>query len=88
MSCFSMDWLLHVLIWCVIVGGILAIVQLVIPYALKKAGATIGEGVGIVLSVLKIILWCVVAIIVLYIVFMLIACLWSMGGGFSLLPHK
>jgi uncharacterized membrane protein len=88
MSCFSMDWLLHVLILCVLVGGTIAILQIVIPYALSKMGATIGEGARVVIRVFKVLLWCAVAIVVLYIVFMLIACLWSMGGGFSLLPHK
>ena len=88
MQCFSMDWLMHVLILCVIVGGIVAILQIVIPYALSKIGATIGEGVGIVIAVLKIVLWCAIAVVVIYFCFLMISCLWNLGGGSlgSLLP--
>jgi len=89
MQCFSADWLMHILILCIIVGGTIAILQVIIPYALSKMGATIGEGAAVVIRVFKILLWCAVAIIVIVIVFQLIACLWSMGGGMgTLLPHR
>ena len=87
--CFSLDWLLHILILCVIVGGVIAILKIIVPYALSFIGAEIGAGANVVIQVFKILLWCVVAIIVLVIVFQLIACLLSMGGGMgSILPHR
>jgi hypothetical protein len=88
--CFSMDWLMHILILCVIVGGIIAILKVVIPYALSKMGASIGEGANVVVQVFKILLWCVIAIVVIVICFQVISCLWSMGGGSmgTLLPHR
>jgi hypothetical protein len=89
MQCFTLDWLMHLLILGVIICGIIAILKIVIPYALSKMGATIGEGMGVVIQALRIFLWCVIAIIVIYFCFMLISCLWSMGGGFgTLLPHR
>jgi uncharacterized membrane protein len=84
MQCFSLAWLMQMLILCVIVGGVIAILQIIIPYALSKLGATIGEGARIVVRVFKIVLWCAVAILVIIIVFGLIACLISMGGGLHL----
>lgn len=87
--CFTLAWLQQLLILCVIVGAIYAILMIIIPYALSKMGAVLGEGANVVLRVLKIVLWAVVACVVIYIVFALIACLWSMGGGMpSLLPHR
>jgi hypothetical protein len=83
-----MDWLMRILILCVIIGAIIAILQIIIPYALSKMGATIGQGASVVIACFKILLWAFVAIIVIVIVFQIIACLWSMGGGMGgLLPH-
>jgi hypothetical protein len=87
--CFSWDWLLHILILCIVVGAVFAILQIIIPYALSKMGATIGEGARIVIRCFKILLWALVAIVVVIIVFQMIACLLSMGGGgFSVFPHR
>ncbi len=86
--CFSMDWLLHILILGVIIAAVIQILRLVVPWALSKMGAEIGEGVNMLMNVLRIALWAVVIIFVLIIVFQIIACLLSYGGGFTILPHR
>lgn len=87
--CFSLDWLLHILILGVIVTAVFAILKLIIPWALSKMGAEVGEGVAMLMRVFSIIIWAVVIIVVLIIVFYLISCLISWGGGgISILPHK
>jgi hypothetical protein len=86
--CFSLDWLLHVLILAVVVGAIVKILELVIPWALSQMGGTVGAGVSMILAVLRIIFWAVVVIVVLVICFQLISCLIGYGGGMgSLMPH-
>jgi hypothetical protein len=73
--CFSLGWLQQILIWCVIIGAVVAILQIIIPYALQKMGGTISEGAGILIRILKVILWAVVAVFVITVAFELIACL-------------
>jgi hypothetical protein len=51
-------------------------------------GAEVGEGVSMLMRVFRIALWAVVIIVVLVIVFQIIACLLSYGGGVSILPHR
>ena len=89
--CFSMAWLMNLLIWLVIVGAIIAILQIIVPWVLSKLGASgvFGEAIGIITAVIKIIIWAIVIIFVIYIVFSLIACLLGYsGGGLSLFPHR
>jgi hypothetical protein len=87
--CFSLDWLLHILILGVIVAAVFAILKLVVPWALSKMGGEVGEGVAMLMRVFSIVIWAVVIIVVLIIVFYLISCLISWGGGgFSVLPHR
>ena len=91
MACFSMAWLMNLLIWLVIIVAVVAILQIIIPWVLSKLGASgiIGEGIGIVSAVIKIIIWAIVVIFVIYIVFALISCLIGYGGGgLSLFPHR
>jgi len=89
--CFSMPWLMTILIWIVIaIATYVILINILLPYILRKlGGGEIGEGVGIVIAVLRVILWAIVVIIVIYIVFSLLACLWSFAGGSlpSLFPH-
>lgn len=82
--CFSLGWIEQLLIWVVIIVALFSILKLVIPFFLSKLGA---EG-GLVVQVLSIVLWAFIAIAVIYIIFALIACLLSMGGGWPLLPHR
>jgi hypothetical protein len=88
--CFTMDWLMQVLILCIIVGAIIQILKIVVPYALSKMGVAAGEGVAVVTRVLQIAFWALVAVIVVIIVFKIIACLWGFAGGSlgSVLPHR
>jgi hypothetical protein len=82
--CFSMQWIAQLLIWAVIIGAVFAILNLIVPWALSKAGLAIGDGLNMIIAVLKIVLWAIVAIVVIVIVFDLISCLISAGGGLGL----
>lgn len=86
--CFSLAWLQQILIFLIVIGAVVAILKLVIPFALQKLGAEIGEGAGLVFNVLKIVLWAIVAIVCVIICFELISCLLSYSGGFSFLPRR
>ena len=90
MGCFSLQWLMQVLILVVVVCAIIAILKILVPYVLSKLpGGGLGEVGNVLMQILTIVFWAVVVIIVIYITFALIACLWSMGGGFgSILPHR
>lgn len=88
--CFSLDWLMHIIILGIIVCAIIAILRVVVPFVLSQMGATIGAGANVVITCFKIALWAVIAIIVVVICFQIIACLWSFSGtgGFSLIPRR
>ena len=82
MSCFSLAWVEQLLIWCVIIGAIWAIIQLLLPLVIGP----LGGAAGLILQILKIVVWAVIVIFIIYIAFDLISCLIGMGGGLSL-PH-
>jgi ABC-type multidrug transport system fused ATPase/permease subunit len=77
--CFSLAWLQQLLIWAVIVGAIIAILQLFVPWVLSQVG-DLGGAVGVILQVIRIIVWAVIVIFVIYFVFDLISCLTSSGA--------
>jgi hypothetical protein len=80
MGCFTLAWLEQLLIYCVVLGAVYAILKLVIPLALGNLPPIIGQ-------VVNIILWAIICILIIYVCFALISCLFSMGGGFgSLMP--
>jgi hypothetical protein len=81
--CFSLAWLQQLVVYIIVISAIVALLKLLIPWALQFLGA---EG-GIVVQALNIILWTVVAILVVYIVFALIACLLGVSS-LPLLPHR
>jgi hypothetical protein len=89
--CFSLGWLAQIAVWIVVaVATYIILIQILLPYLLKKLAPSgqASEGLGVFLAVLKVFLWAVIIIIVIYVVFALLACLWSMAGGFpSILPH-
>jgi hypothetical protein len=89
--CFSLAWLEQIAIWIVIaIATYVILIQILLPYLLKKFAPSgqVSEGLGVLFAVLRVFLWAVVIIIVIVIVFSLLACLWSMAGGFpSILPH-
>lgn len=85
--CFSLAWFQQLLIMVVVVAAVVAILKLLVPWVLAKAGAEIGDGVAMLMSVLRIVIWAVVVIFVIYICFALIQCLMSYGGGMPLFPR-
>ena len=82
MGCFTLAWLEQFLIWCVIVGAIIAVIRLVVPWAVGQLG------IPLVAQVINIILWAIVCIFVIYIIFALLSCLVGMGGVSLLPPHR
>ena len=82
MGCFTLGWLEQFLVWCVIVGAIIAIIRLVVPWAVSQLG------IPIVGQVINIVLWAIVCIYIIYIVFALLSCLIGMGGVSLLPPHR
>ncbi len=78
--CFDLQWLGQVLVWLIIVGGIIALVKLLLPFVLSQLGAA----GGVIAAAINIVMWVIVAIFVVYFVVDLIACL---GGGLRL-PHR
>lgn len=85
--CFSMAWFQQLFVFVVIVCAIVAILKIIVPYVLKKAGAEIGEGMGILIQIGRVVLWAIVAIVVIYIAFALISCLLGWSGGMPLFPR-
>jgi hypothetical protein len=81
--CFSLAWIMQLCIWAVIIVALIAILRLFVPWIL----AQLGSGGVMIGQIINIIIWAFICIIVIYIVFALISCLLSMGGGLPLLPH-
>lgn len=88
MGCFSLAWFQQLLIWLVIVCAVVAILKLLVPWVIAQMGAEIGAGASLVLAVLRIVVWAIITIFVIYVCFALISCLMSYGGGLPLLPHR
>jgi hypothetical protein len=63
----------------VIVGAIVAIIRLLVPWVMAQVG------IPILAQAINIILWAIVCIFVIYIIFALLSCVVGMGG-ISLLP--
>lgn len=82
MGCFTLAWLQQFLVWCIIVGAVIAIIRLVVPWVLSQVG------IPLIAQVVNIILWAIVAIFVIYIIFALLSCLMGMGGISLLPPHR
>ena len=80
MGCFSLGWLENFIIYCIIVGAIISIIRLLLPWAVDQLG------VPMLGQVVRIILWAVVCVFAVYIIFALLSCLVGSGGGLSLLP--
>ena len=78
--CFSMAWLLQTLIWLIIIGAVVAIFRLLLPFVLGWFG-TAGT---VIMAAINILIWAIVAIAAITFIFQLISCLFSLGGG---MPH-
>lgn len=73
--CFSLSWLLQILIWIVVICAVVAIVRLVLPIVL----GWLGVAGGIVMQGLNIVLIAFVIIVVLIFAFDLISCVGGIG---------
>ncbi len=78
MSCLSLGFLEALIIQCIIIGALIAVIQLLVPWLVSFTGWPI---LG---QVIMIILWAIVAILVVYIIFALLSCLLGSGGSFRL----
>ena len=83
MNCLSLAWLEQLLVWAVIVGALILILRIIIPWALQFFGAA----GGVLAQVIDIVIKAVIAILVIYIVFALISCLIG-SGHLSLMPPR
>ncbi len=79
MACFSLAWLEQLLIWLVFVIAIVAIFNIVVPWLMGVMG--VPPGGGMIMQILKIVVWVIVAIAIIYFVFEMLGC-FSTGGGF------
>lgn len=75
MACLSLHFIEQIIIWCIVLGGVYALISLVIPLIIGPLGA-IGS---VLVQALKIILWVVVAVVAVTVVFDLANCL--LAGG-------
>jgi hypothetical protein len=81
--CFGLQWFESLLIWLIIVGGVIALVRLLLPMALTM----IGGPSGYLMSAINIIIWVAIALFVVYIIFALLECMGGGGGFPSLFPR-
>jgi hypothetical protein len=81
--CFSLEWLKQLFILIVIIGGIVALIKLVLPLVVPY----LGSWGSIIVRALTIVFHCIIAIIVIIIIFDLISCLLGFGGGGGFLPR-
>lgn len=79
--CFSLAWLEQLIVWLIVVGAIVAITKLVIPFLDSLTGLPI---IG---RILMIILWAIVAIALVAIIFGLLGCVGGGTLGFPRLTH-
>ncbi len=81
MACFTLNWLRDLFIFFIVVGGIYAIIMLLLPIVTQRF-----PGAGTVIEIVRIALWVVFWCFVVYFAFDLISCLLSFSGGLKL-PH-
>jgi hypothetical protein len=71
MACISLGFIENILIWLVVLGAVLALVNLLLPLVLGPLGAA---GATII-AALRIVVWAVVCVFVIIVVFDLMSCL-------------
>lgn len=84
MGCFSFAWLAQFLVWLVMVGAVLAILRLLIPYVLSLFGWIMP---GIMIQIINIVIVATIMIAVIYFAFAAIGCL-SGGSLLPPMPHR
>ena len=80
MACFSLAFWEMVCIYIIIAIGLWSLIKLVLPYLTQFLPA-------IVIQIINIIVWVIVGIICVVIIFSLLSCLLSAGGGLLHFPH-
>lgn len=86
--CFNGAWWLQLFIYVILVCAAIAILRIIVPYVFSKMrpSAEVAEGIGVVTQVLRVVVWAIVIIFVLYLCYALWECLVGFSGG-SLLPR-
>lgn len=74
MSCFSLDFWEKVCIFVVIIIALWSLIQLLLPYLTQFLPS-------VVIQIIRIVIWAIIAIICIMIIFGLLSCLLSAGGG-------
>ncbi len=82
MGCFSLPWLQSFIVYCIIAGAFIAIIRLLLPWAVDQLG------IPLLGQVVRIILWAVVCVFAVYIIFSLFGCLVGTGGLSLIPPHR
>lgn len=80
MACFSLAYWMQVCIAIVIAIGLWSIIKLFLPYLLERLPA-------IVVQIINIVIWVIIAIICIVVIFGLLSCLVSLGGGLFHFPR-
>ena len=78
--CFSLQWLGQVLVWLIVIGGCVAIIKLILPLAL----GWLGQPGAIIIQIIKIVLWVIRAVFVVWFAIDMSQCLLGAGGGLHL----
>ena len=76
MACFTLGFLEQLIVWLIIIGAIIACIQLLVPWLETLIGFPV---IG---KIIMIILWAIVAIMVVYLIFGLLSCLVGAGPPF------
>lgn len=79
MACFSLAWVVSILIWAVVVAVVYAIVTLLL------GKIPLGEPWPTVVRVVTIVMWGIVAVAIIYFLADLVSC--ALGGGPLSLPR-
>lgn len=77
MACFSIGFIVQLLIMIVVAVAIVKIIGLVVPWLSAITSPIVGQ-------ILMILLWAIVAIIAIYAIAALLSCLLSLAGGLHL----
>lgn len=78
MGCFSLHYFMMLCIFIVLCIGLWRLAALFLPRLLSVLP-------GIVVEIIRVIIWVIIAVIAIYIIFGLLSCLLGMAGGLSLM---
>ncbi len=80
MGCFSLGFWEQVCIFIVIAIGLWSIIKILLPYLTQFLPA-------VVIQIINIVVWVIIAIICVIIIFSLLSCVLSAGGGLLHFPR-